>query len=138
MSLFYKVINALPMIKTGVISMLTISAAFSVYLQNELETKPPKFEIKVITSSIESRVPMGLGRLRLISSNTERDYKEFSSKQTEDYNTRNKAKCKTIRLKDFEESKQLNNNNMGGICFQNIASNDPLISSKRTGMLTEG
>lgn len=50
MSLFYKVINTLLMIKTGLIGLLTISTIFSVYSHNEVETTTPKFEIKVITS----------------------------------------------------------------------------------------
>ena len=35
-------------------------------------------EYKVVTS-VESIVPMGLGRSRLISANEQKDYKEFTS-----------------------------------------------------------
>lgn len=101
------------------------------------ETSKQVFEIKVITS-VESIIPSGLGRSRLISSNSERNYKQFTSNQTEDDNTRNKSKRKDIRVKDFEETKLLNFYNLGGIRFQNIAANDALISSKLTAMLTEG
>lgn len=96
-----------------------------------------EYEIKVITS-VESIVPSGLGRSRLISANSEREYKEFSSTQTKDDNTRNKSKRKDIRVKDFEETKLLNFFNIAGIRFQNIASNDALISSKLTEMLAQG
>jgi hypothetical protein len=101
------------------------------------ETSKQVFEIKVITS-VESIIPSGLGRSRLISSNSERNYKQFTSNQTEDDNTRNKSKRKDIRVKDFEETKLLNFYNLGGIRFQNIAANDALISSKLTAMLSEG
>ena len=94
-------------------------------------------EYKVITS-VESIVPNGLGRSRLVSSNAERDHEEFTSEQTEDDNTRNKSKRKNIRVKDFEETKLLNFYNLGGIRFQNTVSNDALISSKLTQMTTEG
>ena len=65
-----------------------------------------QYEVKVITS-VESIVPNGLGRSRLISANEQRDYQEFTSTQTEDDNTRNKSKRKDIRVKDFEETKLL-------------------------------
>ncbi|MEG3659608.1 hypothetical protein V5097_19500 [Arenibacter palladensis] len=101
------------------------------------ETSNQAFEIKVITS-VESIIPSGLGRSRLISSNGERDYKQFTSSRTEENNSRNKSKRKDIRLKNFEETKLLNLYNLGGIRFQNIAANDALISSKLTEMLSEG
>ncbi|WP_093979978.1 MULTISPECIES: hypothetical protein [Arenibacter] len=101
------------------------------------ETSKQAFEIKVITS-VESIIPSGLGRSRLISSNEERDYKQFTSSRTEENNTRNKSKRKDIRLKNFEETKLLNFYNLGGIRFQNIAANDALISSKLTEMLSKG
>jgi hypothetical protein len=96
-----------------------------------------QYEVKVITS-VESIVPNGLGRSRIISANAERDYSQFTSTQTEDDNGRNKAKRKDIRVKDFEETKLLNFYNLGGIRFQNIAANDAVISSKLTAMLAEG
>ncbi|TYA69861.1 hypothetical protein [Seonamhaeicola marinus] len=94
-------------------------------------------EFKVITS-VESIVPNGLGRSRIISATADRDYEAFTSEQTEEDNTRNKSKRKEIRVKDFEETKLLNFYNIGGIRFQNIASNDALISSKLTTMVAEG
>ncbi len=121
-------------ILTGIFAFATI---FGTIAQNESENTTPKFEVKVITS-VESIVPMGLGRSRLISANAERDYKEFSSEQTEEDNTRNKSKRKDIRVKDFEETKLLNFYNIGGIRFQNIAANDAVISSKLTSMLANG
>ncbi|QLG47313.1 hypothetical protein HYG79_16755 [Costertonia aggregata] len=96
-----------------------------------------EFEVKVITS-VESIIPDGLGRSRLISANDKRDYKEFTSTQTEEDNTGNKSKRKDIRIKDFEETKLLNFYNIGGIRFQNIAANDAVISSKLTAMISEG
>ncbi len=123
--------------KAILISVLAIATIFCLTAQNQIDNSKPKFEIKVITS-VESIVPLGLGRSRIISSNAERDYKEFSSEQTSDDNTRNKSKRKNIRVKDFEEIKLLNFYNVGGIRFQNIAANDAVISSKLTGMLADG
>ena len=117
----------------SIISLLTLSVAH----MSGQETSKQAFEIKVITS-VESIIPSGLGRSRLISSNEERDYKQFTSSRTEENNTRNKSKRKDIRLKNFEETKLLNFYNLGGIRFQNIAANDALISSKLTEMLSKG
>ena len=117
--------------------MFAIATILSLSAQNEIETAQPEFEIKVITS-VESIVPLGLGRSRIISANAERDYAEFTSEQTVEDDTRNKAKRKDIRVKDFEETKLLNFYNAGGIRFQNIAANDAVISSKLTTMLAEG
>ena len=117
----------------SLITLLTLSV---VHMYGQ-ETSKQAFEIKVITS-VESIIPSGLGRSRLISSNEERDYKQFTSSRTEENNTRNKSKRKDIRLKNFEETKLLNFYNLGGIRFQNIAANDALISSKLTEMLSKG
>ena len=94
-------------------------------------------EYKVITS-VESIVPNGLGRSRLISSNDVKDYKEFTSTQTDDNNKRNKSKRDEIRVKNFDETKLLNFYNLGGIRFQNIAANDAMITSKINSMSEEG
>ena len=86
---------------------------------------------KVITS-IESIVPNGFGRSRIISALEDKDYKEFTTVRTgeKDTDKRNKSKRNEIRVKNFEETKLLNFYNLGGIRFQNIAANDALITSK--------
>jgi hypothetical protein len=94
-------------------------------------------EYKVVTS-VESIVPKGLGRSRLISGNEDKDYKEFTTSQTEDDNSRNKSDRDEIRVKDFDETKLLNLYNVAGIRFQNIAANDALITSKINTMISEG
>ena len=101
------------------------------------EDTVPEVEYKVITS-IESIVSNGLGRSRLISSNIDRNYEDFTSGQTEEDNSRNKSKRGDIRVKDFEETKLLNFYNIGGIRFQNIVANDAVVSSKLTSMAKEG
>jgi len=94
-------------------------------------------QFKVITS-VESIVPNGLGRSRIVNALEEKDYKEYTSVQTEDDNTRNKSKRGEIRVKNFEETKLLNFYNIGGIRFQNIAANDALITSMINTMISEG
>jgi len=102
-----------------------------------LSANAQQFEYKVVTS-VESIVPSGLGRSRIISSNEERDYKEFTSVRSEEEDERNKSDRSEIRVKNFEETKLLNFFNVGGIRFQNIAANDAVITSKINTMITEG
>jgi hypothetical protein len=94
-------------------------------------------EYKVITS-VESIVPNGVGRSRIITALEDKDYQEYSSVQSDDDNTRNKSNRKDIRVKNFEETKLLNFFNIAGIRFQNIAANDALITSKINTMVAEG
>lgn len=107
---------------------------FALIFLNETSAQ---IEYKVITS-VESIVPNGLGRSRIISSVEEKNYKDFTTEQTENDNTRNKSDRGEIRVKDFEETKLLNFYNIGGIRFQNIAANDAVISSKINTMVEEG
>ena len=126
--------------KLVVLTILFMVFANNIFAQEaikQLDTAKQEFEIKLITS-VESIIPDGLGRSRLISANDKRDYKRFTSIQTEDDNTRNTSKRKDIRVKDFEETKLLNFYNVAGIRFQNIAANDAVISSKLTAMISEG
>lgn len=94
-------------------------------------------QIKIITS-VESIVPSGLGRSRIIDAQEEKDASDFTTVQTEDDNSRNKSDRDEIRVKNFEETKLLNFYNIAGIRFQNIAANDAVISSKLTAMVQDG
>lgn len=95
------------------------------------------YEYKIITS-VESIIPSGLGRSRLIDANEDRDYKDFTSERTEEDDTRNKSDRSEIRVKNFEETKLLNFFNIVGIRFQNIAANDVVTTSKINALAKEG
>ncbi|MCF8273997.1 MAG: hypothetical protein K9I95_09210 [Flavobacteriaceae bacterium] len=110
---------------------------FIAFLLGSLIDTQAQVEYKVVTS-VESIVPSGLGRSRIISANEEKNYKDFTSTQTEDDNTRNKSDRGEIRVKDFDETKLLNFYNIAGIRFQNIAANDAVITSKINTMIEEG
>lgn len=94
-------------------------------------------EYKVITS-VESIVPSGLGRSRIVSASEDRNYKEFTSNRSDEDDERNKSDRGEIRVKNFEETKLLNFYNIGGIRFQNIAANDAVVTSKINTMVEEG
>ena len=91
-----------------------------------------------VVTSVESIVSSGLGRSRIVNAQEDRDYREFTSLQTEEDNTRNKSDRGEIRIKEFEETKLLNFFNIGGIRFQNIAANDAMISSMINDMASQG
>ena len=112
--------------------LLLLSISLFAFIETQAQV-----EYKVVTS-VESIVPSGLGRSRIISANEQKDYKEFTTTQTEDDNSRNKSKRDEIRVKGFDETKLLNFFNIGGIRFQNIAANDAIIESKINTMIEEG
>ncbi|HFS67823.1 MAG TPA: hypothetical protein ENK67_06385, partial [Flavobacteriia bacterium] len=87
---------------------------------------------------IESIIPNGMGRSRMISVNEERNYKDYTSTKTGEKDKRNKSKRDEIRVKSFDETKLLNFFNLGGIRFQNIAANDAIVTSKINTMAEEG
>ena len=95
-------------------------------------------EIKIITS-VESIVPMGLGRSRIIDHKSETAAADFTTTRSEGTDSeQNKIKRKDAKIDEMEETKLLNFYSAVGINFQNIASNDALISSKLTSMIAEG
>ena len=97
----------------------------------------PAYEFQIITV-IESIVPNGLGRSRMLTTNETRDYKEFTSTRTGEKDKRNKSDRGEIRVKGFDETKLLNFYNLGGIRFQNIVANDAIVTSKLNDMSAQG
>ncbi len=102
-----------------------------------IDVNAQTFEYKIITT-VESIVPMGLGRSRIISSDEDKDYKEFTSLRTAENKKQNKSKRSDAKIDQFEETKLVNFYSIAGINFKNIASNDALMSSKINTMVTEG
>jgi len=109
-------------------------------LASALTSEAQVYEYQVITS-VESIIPSGIGRSRLISSNENRNYKDFTTTRTDGKKVkdkRNKSDRSDIRVKNFDETKLLNFFNIAGIRFQNIAANDAVISSKINTMSENG
>ena len=94
-------------------------------------------EFKVVTI-VESIVPGGIGRSRIIDSKDTVDYKAFATDRTDgkesDQNDIGRA---LVKIENFEETKLMNFYSLAGINFQNIASNDAMISSKINALLKE-
>lgn len=118
--------------------LLLLAVIFGVsILSISVIDKKQETEFAIVTS-IESIVPNGLGRSRLISNAEARDYKDFTSTRSDEDDERNKSNRGDIRVKNFEETKLLNFYNLGGIRFQNIAANDAVTTSKLNTMILEG
>jgi len=95
-------------------------------------------EYKVVTS-VESIVPGGVGRSRIVESNQEVDYKAFTTTRVDGKDRNSKdIKRKGLKIDNLNETKLLNFYSVAGINFQNIASNDAIISSKLNDLSTEG
>ncbi len=96
-------------------------------------------EFKIVTV-VESIIPNGIGRSRMIIADDVRDYKDFTTKRSDEKSkdSKNKSKRDEIRLKSYDETKLLNFFNLGGIRFQNIAANDAIVTSMLIDMSKNG
>lgn len=95
-------------------------------------------EYKIITT-VESIVPMGIGRSRMVDPQTQADYKTLTTERTDGKkSSQGDVKRDDIKIDNFEETKLLNFYSAVGINFQNIASNDAVVSSKLNDLAKEG
>ncbi len=95
-------------------------------------------EYKIITT-VESIVPLGVGRSRMMDAKEQADYKSLSTERTDGKKSdMGDVKRADVKIENFEETKLLNFYSAVGINFQNIASNDAVVSSKLTEMAKEG
>jgi len=94
-----------------------------------------KYEYKVVTI-VESVVPMGAGRSRMLEVASPLDHKEFTGSRVGDKETKApEPRGETI---SFNETRLLNLYSGFGINFGNIATNDALMTSKINEMVSQG
>ena len=96
-----------------------------------------QWEYKIFTV-VESVVPNGLGRSRMIAETEAVDYKAATTIRTEDGKIKSEKTRGEIRTKTFEETKLLNFYNVGGIRFNNIATNDAMVTAKLNDLASQG
>jgi hypothetical protein len=95
-------------------------------------------EYRIVTT-IESIVPMGIGRSRILDHKNSEDYKHLTTERTDGKKSeQGDIKREDVKIENFEETKLLNFFSVAGINFQNIASNDAVVSSKLSTMAQEG
>ena len=103
------------------LSVALVAFAFALFLTS-FDNSPADVQYEFTSFTVvESIIPNGLGRSRIIHATDERDYREFTTVRTDENQKRNKSNRSEIRLKNFEETKILNFFNAVGIRFQNIA-----------------
>jgi len=95
-------------------------------------------EYKIVTT-VESIVPMGVGRSRMVDPQGAANYRELTTERTDGKkSSQGDVKREDVKIDNFEETKLLNFYSAVGINFQNIASNDAVVSSKLTELANEG
>ena len=95
-------------------------------------------EYKVITT-IESIVPGGLGRSRVIENKSEISSKDLTTERTDGKKSgQGSVKRKSIKVDKFSETKLLNFYAISGINFRNIASNDAVMSDLINELVKDG
>jgi hypothetical protein len=96
-------------------------------------------EFKIITI-VESIVPAGLGRSRIVETTGQVSADSLTTQREGDLSKSNEIKRGDLKDigDNLKETKLLNFYSIGGINFGNIASNDAIISSKINEMIAAG
>jgi hypothetical protein len=95
-------------------------------------------QYKVVTI-VESILPGGVGRSRMIEATSQVDYNAFTTVRTDGKDSKQSDVDRSdIKIDGLRETKMLNFFSMVGINFQNIASNDAVIMSKLNEMHSQG
>ena len=90
--------------------------------------KSQTFKYRIVTT-IESIVPGGVGRSRIIENGTEVDYTQFTTVRTKEGKEKTDKDRSDVKIDNLKESTLVNFYSFVGINFQNIASNDAMITS---------
>lgn len=116
--------------KKIILSLVILFVTVSLYAQT--------YEYKVVTV-VESIVPMGLGRSRIIENKNPLDVTKFTTSRTDGKDSKQDDVDRSdLKVDTFDETKLLNFFSGFGINFQNIASNDALITSKINLLIGQG
>ena len=110
------------------LGVLALAAAFDAAAQ----------EYKVVTV-VESIVPGGVGRSRIIETTSEADSEAATTDRVDGKKSdQGKVKRGDLKVDAFRETKLVNFFSAAGINFQNIASNDALITDKINNLVSQG
>ena len=110
--------------------MIAIAMAFNSTVNAQSTTEEKVGEWKIVTV-IESIIPMGLGRSRMIENTTEVDTEQFRTSRTDGKKSDQRSISRSeLKVENFDEAKLLNYFSATGINFQNIASNDAMIGAR--------
>jgi hypothetical protein len=92
-----------------------------------------------VVTIVESIVAGGIGRSRMIESTSPVDHTQYTTERSDGKDTKQGDIDRgDIKISSFKETKMLNFFSLVGINFQNIASNDAIITSKLNEMDAQG
>jgi hypothetical protein len=94
-------------------------------------------QYKIVTS-VESIVPGGVGRSRIIENGQEVNYSDFTTTRTKDGKEKTSKNRGDVKIEELKESTLVNFYSMVGINFQKIASNDAMLTSMLNMYSKEG
>ncbi len=115
--------------KNSILFLLFLGCAFHVSAQTQY----------AVVTTVESIIPAGLGRSRMISNKEDLNTANFTTSRTDGKKSdMSSVKRKDLKIDNFDETKLLNFYSLGGINFQNIASNDAIVSAKLNEMSEAG
>ena len=116
--------------------LLLFVSALTVQAQNM--TTQTFNEWKIVTV-VESIVPMGLGRSRMVENMTDVNTEDFRTSRVDGKTSSLRTVSrKELKVDKFDEAKLLNFFSAAGINFQNIASNDAMIAARIMELESEG
>ena len=110
-----------------IILMSLLISGFSAFAQ----------EYKTITV-VESIIPAGLGRSRMIEVTEKKDHNELTTERIDGKKSNEKVKRADAKVGNLKETKLLNFYSATGLQFYNIASNDAVVMSKINELATQG
>jgi hypothetical protein len=115
---------------------LLVMSCFAVQAQ-EMTTQD--FNEWRIVTVVESIVPMGLGRSRMVENMTDVNTEDFRTSRVDGKKSSQRTVSrKELKVDKFDEAKLLNFFSATGINFQNIASNDAMIAARIMELESEG
>jgi hypothetical protein len=93
----------------------------------------------LVVTTVESVVPMGVGRSRMIVQTDSINVDAFTTSRVDGKKSNQKDVSRSdAKINSFDETKMLNFYSAVGINFQNIASNDAMISDKINKLAADG
>ncbi len=115
--------------KNAILFLFSLLCAFQVTAQTQY----------AVVTTIESIIPGGLGRSRMISNKEDLNTANFTTTRTDGKKSdMGSVKRKDLKIDNFDETKLLNFYSLSGINFQNVASNDAIVSAKLNEMSEAG
>lgn len=123
---------------TKSISFLFLFFSIGFHSYAQVDSNSPFNEWKIVTV-VESIVPMGVGRSRMIENMSEVETEKFRTTRTDGKTSSQREVSRSeLKVDNLDEAKLLNFFSGVGINFQNIASNDAMIGARIMELESEG